>query len=91
VIGSAVGGIVDQIRDGEDGILLPDATDLAACGAAIERLLRDPLEAARLGRNAHARVTDAFLGDRHLERYASLFARIAARRAAAAATPSPRR
>jgi trehalose synthase len=86
VIGSAVGGIVDQIRDGEDGILLPDPCDLPACGAAIERLLRDPLEAARLGRNAGARVTDAFLGDRHLERYASLFAQIAALQAAAAPT-----
>jgi len=86
VIGSAVGGIVDQIRDGEDGVLLRDPADLAACGAAIERLLRDPLEAARLGRNARARVTDAFLGDRHLERYASLFGQIAAAQAAAATT-----
>lgn len=90
VIGSAVGGIVDQIRDGVDGVLLPDAADLAAAGAAIERLLRDPLEAARLGANAHARVSEEFLGDRHLERYASLFERIAAGRAAAATT-EPRR
>lgn len=78
VIGSAVGGIVDQIRDGRDGLLLEDPTDLAACGAAIERLLRDPSEAARLGRCARERVLDAFLGDRHLERYASLFAQLAA-------------
>jgi len=91
VIGGAVGGIVDQLRDGEEGILLSDPTDLAACGAAIERLLRDPLEAARLGANARARVTDAFLGDRHLERYASLFGRIAAAQAAATATTLPRR
>ncbi|MDQ2689094.1 MAG: glycosyltransferase, partial [Chloroflexota bacterium] len=85
VIASAVGGIVDQIRDGEDGILLPDPADLAACGAAIERLLRDPFEAARLGANARVRVTDAFLGDRHLERYASLFGQLAAMPAAARA------
>ena len=77
VVASAVGGIVDQIRDGEDGLLLPDATDLAACGAAIERLLRDPLEADRLARNAGARVIGEFLGDRHLERYARLFAQVA--------------
>lgn len=94
VIGSAVGGIVDQIRDGEDGLLLADPHDLAAAGAAIERLLRDPLEAARLARNARARVTEEFLGDRHLERYAALFAQVAARRAAgggaasAATTPT---
>jgi trehalose synthase len=52
VVASAVGGIVDQIRDGRDGLLLPDPHDLAACGAAIERLLRDPLEAARLATSA---------------------------------------
>jgi trehalose synthase len=86
VIGSAVGGIVDQLRDGEDGILLSDPTELAACGAAIERLLRDPLEAARLGVNARARVIDAFLGDHHLERYAGLFGQIATAQAAAAPT-----
>ncbi len=78
VIGSAVGGIVDQIRDGEDGLLLADPRDLAACGAAIERLLRDPLEAARLARNAHERVAEEFLGDHHLERYAALFAQVLA-------------
>lgn len=89
VIASAVGGIADQIRDGRDGILLPDPTDLAACGAAIERLLRDPLEAARLARSARERVTQEFLGDRHLARYASLFRQIAADQAAAApARPS---
>jgi trehalose synthase len=89
VIGGAVGGIVDQIRDGEDGLLLADPTDLAAAGAAIERLLRDPLEAARLATSARERVTQEFLGDRHLERYASLFAQIAATQAAAAPTQLP--
>lgn len=91
VIGSAVGGIVDQIRDGQDGVLLADPHDLAACGAAIERLLRDPREAARLASSARARVTREFLGDRHLMRYASLFTQLAATRAAAAPTDLPRR
>jgi len=92
VIGSAVGGIVDQIRDGEEGVLLADPRDLAACGAAIERLLRDPPEAARLAAGAQARVRDEFLGDRHLERYAALFAQVAGARAAATrAAATPRR
>jgi trehalose synthase len=92
VVGSAVGGIADQIRDGEDGLLLPDPRDLAACGAAIERLLRDPLEAARLAHNARTRVTEQFLGDRHLERYARLFAQLATAQAGAAPAPAtPRR
>ncbi len=91
VIASAVGGIVDQLRDGRDGLLLADPTDLAACGAAIERLLRDPLEAARLATNARERVREELLADRHLERYASLFAQIATMQAAAAPTTRPRR
>jgi trehalose synthase len=88
VVASAVGGIVDQIRDGEDGLLLADPADPAACGAAIERLLRDPLEADRLARNARARVVDEFLGDRHLERYARLFAQVIGGASAAPATPT---
>jgi len=83
VVASAVGGIVDQIRDGQDGLLLRHPHDLVACGAAIERLLRDPLEAARLARSARARVAAEFLGDRHLERYARLFAQVTAAGAAA--------
>jgi trehalose synthase len=74
VVASAVGGIVDQVVDGEDGILVDDPHDLAAFGAAVERLLRNPDEAAQLGRNARGRAAAEFLGDRHLAQYASLFA-----------------
>jgi hypothetical protein len=37
-------------------------------------LLRDPREFERLGRNALARATSEYLGDRHLVQYARLFA-----------------
>jgi trehalose synthase len=73
VVASAVGGIVDQVVDGEHGLLVEDPRDLAGFGAALERLLRDPAEAARFGRKARERATAEFLGDRHLEQYASLF------------------
>ena len=72
VVASAVGGIQDQIDDGVDGVLLADPRDLAAFGAAVERLLADPGEARRLGAAARARVVDEFLGDRHLQRWADL-------------------
>jgi trehalose synthase len=71
VIGSAVGGIIDQIADGT-GILLPDPTDLKAFGQAARRLLADQAEAARLGLAAHAYVRENYLGDVHLIRYATL-------------------
>ena len=75
-VGSAVGGIADQIDDGEEGLLVADATDLAAFGAAVETLLRDRELAETLGRNAQRRAAAQFLGDRHLEQYGRLFVRL---------------
>ena len=72
VVASAVGGINDQIVDGESGCLLADPTDLAAFGETINSLLRDPAERERLGRQARERVRDQFMGDRHLIQYGKL-------------------
>jgi trehalose synthase len=72
VVGSAIGGIIDQIAVGT-GILLPDPRDLEAFGAVVRGLLEDPGEADRLGRAAHARVRADYVGDLHLLRYADLF------------------
>jgi trehalose synthase len=73
VVASAVGGIVDQIEDGTHGRLVDDPSDLRAFGALVESLLRDRAKADELAENAHSRVADEFLGDRHLEQYARLF------------------
>jgi trehalose synthase len=71
VIGSAIGGIQDQIAAGT-GILLPDPYDLAAFGSAVRGLLEHPDEADSMGKKAKEFVRDNFLGDIHLLRYASL-------------------
>jgi trehalose synthase len=71
VIGSAVGGIIDQIVPGT-GILLPDPADLKAFGTAVRLLLGDPAEATRMGQAAHAYIREHFVGDVHLLRYARL-------------------
>jgi trehalose synthase len=76
IVASAVGAIRDQIIDGEHGLLIDDPRDLRSFGLAVERLLRDRTEAARLGANARVRALNEFLGDRHLEQYAQLFARL---------------
>ena len=73
VIASRIGGIQDQIVDGESGLLLDDATDLEAFGAALDRVLGDEAEAAKLGENARERVRNLYLGDRHLMQYVDLF------------------
>jgi trehalose synthase len=76
VVASAVGGIKDQIIQGEHGVLLPDPRDLRAMGVAVDRLLGAPDEAARLGTRARARVTEDFLGDRHLIQWVRLLQKL---------------
>ena len=71
VIGSAVGGIIDQIPEGT-GILLPDPADLAAFGSAARLLLGDQDLAARIGQAAHAHVREQYVGDVHPLHYAKL-------------------
>lgn len=73
LIASRVGGIQDQIVDGESGILLDDPSDLDAFGAALDRVLGDEELATRLGENARERVRNLYLGDRHLMQYVDLF------------------
>ena len=76
IVASAVGGIVDQVVSGAHGLLVADPTDLESFGTAVETLLRDRTEAARLGANARARAGAEFLGDRHLEQYGQLLAHL---------------
>jgi trehalose synthase len=66
--------IVDQITDHQHGLLIDDPTDLDAFGAAVRVLLDDTVLAGNLAGSAHQRALEEFLGDRHLERYAQLFA-----------------
>jgi trehalose synthase len=71
VIGSAVGGIVDQIAEGT-GILLPDPTDLAAFGSNVRRLLDHHEAAERMGAAGKAYTREHFIGDMHLLRWAEV-------------------
>ncbi len=71
LVASRVGGIQDQIVEGETGYLVePD--DHQAFGEAVVSLLSDPDQADRMGRAGHDRVREHFLGDRHLRQYANL-------------------
>jgi trehalose synthase len=75
VVGSRVGGIIDQIAPGT-GILLDDPTDLAAFGDAVASLLGHPNRAAHMGEAAMQYVQKEFVGDRHLLQYADLVRRL---------------
>src|SRR4029453_16487518 len=69
VVAGRVGGIQDQIVDGESGLLIDDPGDLAAVGAAISGMLADPQRGARIGAAARDRVIDEFLQIRRLLEY----------------------
>ena len=76
VVGSGVGGIRDQIEDGKSGILLGNPQDLDEFAGALETLLNDPKLCEKMGRNAHERVHEHYLGARHLLQYAELVERV---------------
>jgi trehalose synthase len=76
VVASRIGGIQDQIIDGESGVLLDDPRDLAAFGAAVTGLLDDPGLAERMGNNARERVRDRFVSPRSLLDYLGVIRRV---------------
>jgi trehalose synthase len=78
VIGSAVGGIADQIVDGESGVLLRDPTDLDAFVAALGTTLGDPERRRVMGERARERVIERFLPDVQLGRWQRLLAGVLA-------------
>ena len=69
VVASAVGGIVDQVIDGETGRLIEDPTDLEGFGAALCEILDDDDLRRRLGEGARNRALETHLGDTHLKRW----------------------
>ena len=71
VIGSAVGGIVDQIAEGT-GILLQDPKDLAAFGSSVKWLLEHREAAEKMGTAGKAYTREHFIGDMHLIRFADV-------------------
>jgi trehalose synthase len=77
VVASGVGGHREQIEDQVSGVLVSDARDLAAVGAAIVDLLDDPPRARRLGAAAKQCVRNRFLPDRHVEQWLKLLTALA--------------
>ena len=72
VIASAVGGLVDIVRDGETGILVP-AGEVEPLARAIVELVTDPERAARLGAAGREHALKWFPDERSLERTELLY------------------
>jgi len=67
VIATRTRGQTDTIVDGETGIYVPPS-DPAALGATIQRMLKDPGEAARIGQNARRFIEEQAGLDRFVTR-----------------------
>lgn len=76
VIGSAVGGIQDQIIDGESGILVDDPTDLEEFASDVRSLIEDHDLAARLGQGARERITERFLAAPRIAEYVNVIGQV---------------
>ncbi len=78
VVASRVGGIQDQIVDGESGLML-EPRDLPGFGAAISSLLEDQGRATSLGQAGRERVAQKFLVTGRLLSYFEVFLGLIAR------------
>jgi len=73
VVGHAVGGIPDMIRNGVNGLTVPVA-DVEALGAAIEDVLRDTARCAEMGANARRIAVEEYSLELQGRRYSELYA-----------------
>ena len=76
VVASAVGGLIEQVIDGESGLLVRDPYDLAEFGAAVCRILDDDVLRKRLSAGARARAIENHLGDTHLRQWLHVVQRL---------------
>jgi glycosyltransferase involved in cell wall biosynthesis len=66
VVATRVGGITDIVVHEETGLLVPPG-DPAALTVAMESLLKNPVEARRMGEGGRMRQASAFSLDRMIE------------------------
>jgi trehalose synthase len=76
MVAGRVGGIVDQIQDGETGLLVDDVPE---CTDALDRILREPEAARAMALGGKEFVRRHFLMPRLLRDWLALFNRLAGR------------
>jgi glycosyltransferase involved in cell wall biosynthesis len=78
VVVTDVGGNPEIVRHEQEGLLFPRG-DAAGCARALQRLLRDPALAQRLGQAGRARAIERYQLSRTVEQYHDLYCRLAGR------------
>lgn len=82
LVASSVGCLPELVKDGETGLLVPP-NDSNALAAALEKTLKDPGGARRMGINARLRAEREFGEDCMAEKLEDLYLRVAEDRAVA--------
>jgi type III pantothenate kinase len=72
VVGTAIGGTVEQIEDGVSGLLVPP-NDPDAMAAALKKLLDDPALRLRMGQAGRVRLEERFCFTLHYKRIMQLY------------------
>ena len=80
VVGTKVGGVPEQVVDGETGRLVPPS-DPRALGAAIVEMLEDPVSRCAMGANARRRAEQLWSLEKFVDAYERLFTGMAQSRA----------
>ena len=75
VVASAVGGMPEVLRDGENGLLVP-AGNVQVLAARLTALLDDPALRARLAQAARATVLTSYTPEREVEANIALYRRV---------------
>ena len=73
VVASAIGGMLDTVRDGVDGFLVPPG-DVAAMVERVRRLTADPALARRMGEAGRARMASEFSAEVFYQRTMAVYA-----------------
>jgi glycosyltransferase involved in cell wall biosynthesis len=79
VVASAIGQIMDVIRDEENGLLVPPG-DVSAMAEALIKTLTDPELCSKLGSKAREDAVQKYSWESYLSRLERIFAAIIARR-----------
>jgi glycosyltransferase involved in cell wall biosynthesis len=73
VVATAVGGVPEIVQDGVTGLLTQPGDSLAIAGA-MERLLREPEKAVRMGAAARRRAEEHFSVRRQVDQLSEVWA-----------------
>jgi glycosyltransferase involved in cell wall biosynthesis len=74
-VATRIGGVVDIVRDGENGILVAPG-DAAGLAAGIRRFLGDRTLSMQMAKGARKTILDHFLLDKVVTQYLSLYGRL---------------